>query len=71
MLSPFDDYPIHPGADPVALDDFDPTDFHSLHLQNIVVSQMGDRTGIGVLEQAYFGSHAPSGLTGLNNGFSA
>ena len=30
---------------------------------------MGDRVGIGVLEQAHFGPHAPTGLTGFTDGY--
>lgn len=59
---------LETGRESVALADFDPTDFHSLHLQNLVRARMGDRIGIGVLEQACFGSHTPTGLTGLNDG---
>ena len=50
------------------LADFDPLDWSSLHLQNLVIARMGDRTGVGVLEQAHFGPHAPTGLTGLFDG---
>jgi hypothetical protein len=59
---------LETGGESIRLEDFDPTDFHSLHLQNVVVARMGDRTGIGVLEQACFGPHDPTGLTGLNDG---
>jgi hypothetical protein len=60
---------LETGRESIKLTDFDPTDFFSLHLQNLVIARMGDRTGIGVLEQACFGPHAPTGLTGLNDGF--
>ena len=59
---------LETGRESIALADFDPTDFHSLHLQNLVIARMGDRTGVGVLEQAHFGPHEPTGLTGLNDG---
>jgi hypothetical protein len=52
----------------IDLDELDPTDVSSLHLQNLVIARMGSRTGVGVLEQACFGPHEPSGLTGLNDG---
>ena len=42
---------------------------HSFHLQNLVIARMGDRTGVGVLEEAHFGPHTPSGLTGFIDGF--
>jgi hypothetical protein len=32
---------------------------------------MGDRVGVGVLEQAHFGPHSPTGLTGLVDGHSS
>jgi hypothetical protein len=30
---------------------------------------MGDRIGVGVLEEAHIGPHAPTGLTGLVDGY--
>jgi hypothetical protein len=60
---------LETGRESIKLDDFDPLDFHSLHLQNLVIARMGDRTGVGVLEQAHFGPHAPTGLTGLTDGY--
>ena len=60
---------LETGRESIKLDDFDPLDFQSLHLQNLVIARMGDRTGVGVLEEAHFGPHAPTGLTGLTDGF--
>lgn len=60
---------LETGRESIALDDFDPTDWSSIHLQNLVIARMGDRTGVGVLEQAHFGPHEPTGLTGLLDGF--
>ena len=63
---------IQPGNEDhafAAYNDFDPLDWSSLHLQNLVIARMGDRTGVGVLEQAHFGPHTPSGLTGFVDGF--
>jgi len=60
---------LETGRESIKLDDFDPLDFHSLHLQNLVIARMGGRTGIGVLEQAHFAPHAPTGLTGFTDGF--
>ena len=57
------------GRESTKLQDFDPTDFASLHLLNLVTARMGGHIGIGILEQACFGPHAPLGLTGLNAGF--
>jgi hypothetical protein len=31
---------------------------------------MGDKEGVGVLEQLAFGPHAPTGLTGITDGWS-
>jgi hypothetical protein len=60
---------LETGRESIRLDDFDPLDWSSLHLQNLVIATMGDRTGVGVLEQAHFGPHAPTGLTGLTDGY--
>jgi len=62
---------LETGRESIKLDDFDPVDFSSLHMQNLVIATMGGRTGVGVLEQACFGPHAPTGLTGLTDGFRA
>jgi hypothetical protein len=59
---------LETGRESIDLDELDPTDVSSLHLQNLVIARMGSRTGVGVLEQACFGPHEPSGLTGLNDG---
>ncbi|HET6794455.1 MAG TPA: hypothetical protein VFH45_08445 [Acidimicrobiales bacterium] len=39
-----------------------------LHVQALCRATMGDRTGVGILEQLVIGPHAPSGLTGLLDG---
>lgn len=59
------------GRESIALADFDPLDLHSVHIQNVVRARMGDRIGIGVLEQIAMGPHAPSGLTGFLDGYRA
>ena len=59
------------GRESIALSDFDPLDLHSVHIQNVVRARMGDRIGIGVLEQIAMGPHAPSGLTGFLDGYRA
>ncbi|MCU1392127.1 MAG: hypothetical protein JWM34_555 [Ilumatobacteraceae bacterium] len=56
------------GRESIGLDDFDPVDFASLHLQNLVIATMGDRRGVGVVEQIAIGPHDPTGLTGLFDG---
>ena len=60
---------LETGRESIGLDDFDPLDWSSLHVQNLVRARMGGRTGIGVLEQIHIGPHAPTGLTGLRDGF--
>jgi hypothetical protein len=50
------------------LEDFDATDFASIHIQNLVIATMGDRRGVGVVEQIAIGPHQTSGLTGLLDG---
>lgn len=62
---------LETGRESIVLDDFDPLDWSSLHIQNLVIARMGDRVGVGVLEQAHFGPHEPSGLTGFLDGFGA
>lgn len=60
---------LETGRESLKLDDVDPLDFTSIHLQNLVRATMGDRTGIGVLEQLHLGPHAPTGLTGFLDGY--
>ena len=38
----------------------DPLAFHHLHIQALCRATMGDKVGIGVLEQLVFGPHSPS-----------
>ncbi len=59
---------LETGRESIRLDDFDPTDFASIHLQNIVIAKMGDRRGVGVVEQIALGPHQPTGLTGFLDG---
>lgn len=53
------------GGEAIALDDFNPVEPWSIHVQSLCRARYGDETGIGVLEQLCFGDHAPTGLTGL------
>ena len=53
------------GGEAIAVADFAPLDPSSIHVQLVCRARMGDQTGVGVLEQACFGEHAPTGLTGL------
>jgi hypothetical protein len=61
--------PLETGREDIDLKDIDPADVSSLHVQNVVVARMGDRRGIGVVEQIAIGPHEPSGLTGLFDGY--
>ena len=60
---------LETGRESIKLSDFDPLDFSSLHLQNLVVATMGGRTGVGVLEEIHLGPHGPTGLTGFIDGY--
>lgn len=53
------------GGETLVLDEIDPLDFSSIHVQSVVRARLGDETGIGVLEQLHFGDHQPTGLSGL------
>jgi hypothetical protein len=57
------------GGESIKLDDFDPTDPSSIHIQTLCTVHMGDQTGVGVLEQLAFGPHFPTGLTGITDGY--
>ena len=56
---------LETGRESIALEDFDPFVPSSMHIQNVVRATWGDRVGVGVLEQATFGPHEPTGLTGF------
>ena len=53
------------GGEAIKLEDFNPVEPWSIHVQSVCRARMGDETGIGVLEQLCFGDHAPTGLSGL------
>ena len=56
------------GGEAVAVDEIDDTQFHHLHVQQVMKATWGDRVGFGVLEQIVIGPHRTRGLTGLNDG---
>lgn len=58
-------------AEEHAVGELDSVEPSSIHVQQVMRARWGDRTGLGVLEQAAFGPHAPSGLKGLFDGFGA
>ncbi len=62
---------LETGRESIKLDDFDPLDFSSIHLQNLVTAKMGGRAGVGVVEQIHLGPHEPTGLTGFLDGYSS
>jgi hypothetical protein len=47
------------------LAELDPMDPRHLHVQQLVRARMGERTGLGVLEQLVIGPHAPSGFQSI------
>lgn len=47
------------------LDEVDESAYDNQHVQHVVRATMGDRVGIGVLEQNIMGPHQPTGLTGF------
>jgi hypothetical protein len=57
------------GREDIALDDFDPLDLSSLHLQNIVRATLDGQVGHGVLEQIVLGDHEPTGMRGFTDGW--
>jgi len=56
------------GASRWRLDGLDPLDARHVHVQQLVRARMGERQGLGVLEQLILGPHAPSGFTALLDG---
>jgi hypothetical protein len=58
------------GGESIKLDEFDPLDPASIHIQTLCKVRMGDKVGTGVLEQLAFGPHEPTGLTGILDGYS-
>jgi hypothetical protein len=57
------------GGESIELSAFPPLDPSSIHVQTLCRVRMGDKAGVGVLEQLAFGPHGPSGLTGLIDGY--
>ncbi len=52
-------------GDSWALADCDPLDPRHLHVQQVCRARMGDREGVGILEQIALGPHAPSGFRSI------
>jgi hypothetical protein len=53
------------GATRWRLDELDPLDPRHVHVQQLVRAKLGEREGLGVLEQLILGPHEPSGFTAL------
>lgn len=50
------------------LDALDPLALENLHIQQLVRARMGDRVGLGIVEQLCIGPHSPSGFSELLDG---
>ena len=53
------------GAESWKLDEIDPLDPSSNHIQQLFRVTKGDEAGVGILEQIAIGPHEPTGLTGI------
>ena len=56
------------GAESWAFADVDPLDPRNIHVQQVCAARMGDRRGVGVLEQLVLGPHVPSGFQSILDG---
>ena len=56
------------GGDVIDLSAVDPLDPRFIHVQQVCRARLGDRTGLGVLEQLVLGRHEPSGFEKLFDG---
>jgi hypothetical protein len=56
------------GSDVWKVDELDPSDPTTFHVEQLVKARVGDEEGIGVLEQLVLGPHAPTGFTGYVDG---
>jgi hypothetical protein len=59
---------LETGRESIRLDDFVPLDFGSIHIPNLGTAKVGDRRGVGVVEQIALGPHQPCGRTGFLDG---
>jgi hypothetical protein len=59
------------GGESIPLADFPPLEASSIHVQTLCRVRMGDKAGVGVLEQLAVGPHEPSGLAGLLDGYAS
>jgi len=56
------------GYDSWRLDEVDPEDFGTIHVQTVCRARMGDQVGIGVIETLCYGPHKPSGFQDFFDG---
>ena len=56
------------GGEEWKLDALDPLDPRHIHVQQLCRARMGDREGIGLLEQLVIGPHRPAGFRSLFDG---
>lgn len=56
------------GGEAWTLADLNPLEPWHLHVQQVCRARMGDRVGVGVLEQLVIGPHAPSGFQSIVDG---
>jgi hypothetical protein len=56
------------GHDTWRLADLNPLGIDNVHIQQLVRARMGDREGIGIIEQLCVGPHRTSGFTGILDG---
>ena len=56
------------GGDSWSLAEVDPLDPRNIHVQQVCEARMGERRGVGVLEQLVLGPHVPSGFQSILDG---
>ena len=59
---------VEVGYDSWRLDEVDPEDFGTIHVQTLCRARMGDEVGIGVIETLCYGPHEPSGFQDFFDG---
>lgn len=50
------------------IDEVEPDEYCTIHVHTLARAQLGDKTGIGILETLCYGRHAPSGFEDLFDG---
>jgi hypothetical protein len=56
------------GGESWKVEELDPLAYENIHIHQICRVRMGERTGVGTLEQVVIGSHKPSGFRGMLDG---